>query len=310
MPISKQLTAHILMVRPAHFGFNAETAENNMFQTRPELDQVRQISQNAIKEFDQMVMNLREAGVDVMVHQDDGRIVRPDSVFPNNWLTMHADGKLITYPMYSALRRHERSEELVKRLETDYEVLERIHLENFEDHGLFLEGTGSMVFDHDHRIVYACKSQRTMEPVLEKLAGLIGYESVVFEASDKNGFPIYHTNVMMALGVDFVVICLDSVDPVSRPGLVEKFAKTGKEVVEISFEQMNSFAGNMIQLKSHNGKSLLVMSESAYLSLNPDQRERLGHKTRLFPVSIPTIEKIGGGSARCMIAENFLSPKS
>jgi hypothetical protein len=149
-----------------------------------------------------------------------------------------------------------------------------------------------------------------MEPVLEKLAGLIGYESVVFEASDKNGFPIYHTNVMMALGVDFVVICLDSVDPVSRPRLVDRLTKTGKEIVEISFDQMNSFAGNMIQLKTLKGQTILVMSESAYLSLNQNQRERLEHKTRLFPVSIPTIEKIGGGSARCMIAENFLSPKS
>jgi len=309
MSMSKQLTDQIVMVRPAHFGFNEETATNNKFQTAPSAEEASAVSNKAVMEFDTMVKDLRDAGVEVLVHQDDGKIIRPDSIFPNNWISMHADGKLITYPMFAPLRRNERSEELINRLGSEFDVSSRIHFENFEDHHLFLEGTGSMVFDHDHRIIYACRSQRTMEAVLEKVANVLDYEVVTFDAHDQSGYPVYHTNVMMAMGVDFVVICLDSVDKDSRENLIDIFSRTGKDIIEISLDQMNSFAGNMIQLKTHKGERLLVMSQSAFDCLNPKQRELLGCKTRLFPVQIPTIEKTGGGSARCMIAENFLTRK-
>jgi len=297
------------MIRPAHFGFNPETALNNKFQNNVSEISAAEVNQKAIAEFDNMVSLLQKSGIEVYIHNDDPLIVKPDAIFPNNWITMHEDGKLITYPMFAPLRQRERSEELIQKLSSQFLVKELIHFEQYENESKFLEGTGSMIFDRANQLVYACISERTNLELLSKLANILDYEIIEFDARDQNGFPIYHTNVMMALGQDFVVICLDSVNEDDHNKLTAAFNKTNKEVVNISFNQMNAFAGNMLQLINDEGNAILVMSNSAYQSLNSTQLQQLETKTKLLVVEIPTIEKIGGGSARCMIAENFLEPK-
>ncbi len=305
----RQLSSRVIMVRPAHFGFNPETALNNKFQTNVSEISASDLNQMAISEFDNMVALLQKNGIEVYIHNDDPNTVKPDAIFPNNWLTMHEDGKLITYPMFAPLRQRERSEELIQKISSQFLVNEHIHFEQYENENKFLEGTGSMIFDRTNQLVYACISERTNLDLLKKLADKLKYEVIDFDSRDQNGFPIYHTNVMMALGQDFVVICLESVNLDDQKKLIEVFNRTKKEIVNISFKQMNSFAGNMLQLISTEGQAILVMSNSAFQSLNSNQLQQLESKTKLLVVEIPTIEKIGGGSARCMIAENFLKPK-
>ncbi|MBK7812126.1 MAG: amidinotransferase [Saprospiraceae bacterium] len=305
----RQLSSRVIMVRPAHFGFNPETALNNKFQTNVSEISATDVNQKAIAEFDNMVALLQKNGIEVYIHNDDPLIVKPDAIFPNNWITMHEDGKLITYPMFAPLRQRERSEELIQKISSKFLVNEQIHFEQYENEDKFLEGTGSMIFDRTNQLVYACISERTNLDLLKKLAYKLEYEVIDFDSRDQNGFPIYHTNVMMALGQDFVVICLESVNIEDQKKLIDAFNKTNKEIVNITFKQMNAFAGNMLQLISIEGQAILVMSNSAYQSLNSTQLKQLESKTKLLVVEIPTIEKIGGGSARCMIAENFLEPK-
>ena len=306
--IRQQTTANILMVRPANFGFNAETAENNAFQQREGAENGETIRNNAIREFDAFVEKLREAGVNVIVAEDSPAPVKPDAVFPNNWVTFHQDGQIITYPMFAPTRRQERSEAVIKTvLNAGFLSAGCHHLEGTEAQEVFLEGTGSIIFDHPNRLAYACLSPRTDAALLNELGNLIGYEPVVFHAVDGDGQDIYHTNVMMAMGEDFVVICMDSVrNAEERQMLVDTFARTGKEVVDISLEQMNSFAGNMLQVRSTNGQRILVMSAKAYHALTPAQVDKLEQHTALLYSDLITIETYGGGSARCMMAEIFL----
>ncbi len=299
------------MVRPANFGFNEQTAVNNSFQTRDGVDAVW-LRVEAQKEFDQMVAVLRSKGIQVTVMDDTPQPVKPDAVFPNNWISFHEGGAVITYPMFAENRRLERREDIIDNLEKSFRIKNRYSLEFFEndDEPLILEGTGSMIIDRPNGIVYACISQRTDPLLLDKFNVLMGTQSILFKAVDRNGDEIYHTNVMMALGEDFVVICMDSIPSAdSRKLLYDTFAATAKEVVEITLEQMESFAGNMLEVTSLDGTRYLCMSQTAYDSLTGDQKNRLGAKTHILPIAIPNIEKYGGGSVRCMMAEIFLEPR-
>lgn len=296
------------MVRPANFGFNEETAASNAFQSRDGRLSSEVMRDKAIAEFDAFVQRLRTAGVHVLVAQDSDTPVKPDAVFPNNWATFHQEGILITYPMFAPTRRRERSEAVLQTaLDAGYHADRRVHLEDNEAAGRFLEGTGSIIFDHQHRLAYACLSPRTDAGLLDELCQILGYEKVVFHAVDANGQDIYHTNVMMAMGETFVVICLDTVrDPLERTMLEQKFRLTGKEIVSIGLEQMNRFAGNMLQVRNDRDETLLVMSEQAFQSLTPEQVQQIERHTKLLYSPIETIETYGGGSARCMMAEVFM----
>jgi hypothetical protein len=303
-----QTTPHILMVRPANFAFNEETATNNAFQRKDERFTPPEIQSNAIAEFDAFVAKLRLAGVNVIVVEDSSTPAKPDAVFPNNWVTFHQEGFVVTYPMFAPIRRLERREEVIEAVAREgFRIEARFHFEESEARGCFLEGTGSIVFDHEHRLAYACLSPRTEEALLGDLCQKIGYQPVVFCAVDASGQDIYHTNVMMAMGESFVVICLESVFEMDqRRMLEEQFRATGKEIIAISWQQMNAFAGNMLQVRSINGQLILVMSTTAFEALAPEQIESLGRHTHLLHSPIHTIEQYGGGSARCMMAEIFL----
>lgn len=296
------------MVRPANFAFNEETAANNAFQSRDNNMSAVEMRQHALREFDEFVTKLRDAGVHVIVAEDSPDPAKPDAVFPNNWVSFHQEGFVVTYPMFAPTRRRERREEVIEEiLQQGFSSGNHIHLEGNEADNRFLEGTGSIIFDHQNRLAYACLSPRTDAALLDELCQKIGYQKIVFHAVDANGQDIYHTNVMMALGETFVVICLDAVrDPQERRMLEEKFRETGKEIMDISLEQMNAFAGNMLQVRNDSGETILVMSEQAYRSLTPAQIRDLERHTKLLYSPITTIETYGGGSARCMMAEVFL----
>lgn len=304
----QQTTQHILMVRPANFGFNEETAANNAFQRREGALDAAEIKSRALQEFDAFVETLRAAGVDVIVAKDSASPVKPDAVFPNNWATYHQEGLIVTYPMFAPTRRRERRRQVLDTvLRAGFHADRRVNLEFNEKIDRFLEGTGSIIFDHQHRLAYACLSPRTDAALLDELCQILGYEKVVFQAVDGSGQDIYHTNVMMAMGETFVVICLATVrDSEERRQLEQLFEKTGKEIVDISLEQMNRFAGNMLQVRNASGQTFLVMSSQAYQSLTPTQTQTLERHTQLLHSPIDTIETYGGGSARCMMAEVFL----
>ncbi len=298
------------MVRPARFGFNPETAENNSFQQNDNSLTNDEIAQKAIEEFDNFVAKLKAEDINVDVFQDLDDPNTPDAVFPNNWITFHSDGTIISYPMYAPIRRLERRRDIVDDIEKMFTISKDYTFEQYEDQGLFLEGTGSLILDRENKIAYAALSPRTNVQLLDKWCLLMGYTKVNFLAVDRNEEPIYHTNVMMALGEDFVVICLDSIrDNDEKNAVLNFFEKTNKKVIDISYDQMESFAGNMLQLRSNNGLTHLVMSSTARKSLQPDQIDQIEKFTNILVGDIPTIETYGGGSVRCMIAENFLTRK-
>jgi len=303
-------TNNILMIRPAHFGFNTQTAGNNAFQSDDKGESATNIAKKAKEEFDEMVNILRSNGVNIIVIEDTDLPEKPDAVFPNNWVSFHVNGAVITYPMFAPNRRIERREDIIDEIGKAFDVKRRYTFEHYEEEDMFLEGTGSMLFDRDHKIVYACLSQRTDARLIDKFCVLVEYERVVFHAVDRNGMPIYHTNVMMALGEDFAVLCRESIqNPDELKELEEVLAHTGKEIVDISYDQMGAFAGNMLQVRNETGQTFLVMSQSAYDSLNESQIDLLSSKTQLLPIDISTIEYYGGGSVRCMMAEVFLPKK-
>lgn len=299
-----QATNHILMIRPVNFKFNVQTAGNNKFQ-QESLDS--NVHEQALKEFDDFVTLLRSNGVDVIVVNDTLEPATPDSIFPNNWVSFHEDGSVFLYPMFSENRREERRRDIIDQLATRFELNHIGDLSFFEQQVLFLEGTGSMVLDRENKIAYACLSVRTDEEVLNNFCMLTGYTPFTFQAIDQSRFPIYHTNVMMCVGDAFAVVCFESIpDAIEREELRHSFLNTHKEVIEISFDQMNQFAGNMLQVKNNSGENLLVMSEQAYLSLNASQISSLEKYCKLIYAPLYTIEKNGGGSARCMLAEVHL----
>lgn len=299
-----QTTNHILMIRPVDFKFNEQTAANNKFQ---QATAAADVQQQALAEFDGFVRVLRTNGVEVTVIDDTLEPATPDSIFPNNWVSFHDNGDVILYPMFSENRRAERRKDILDTVHEHFMITRTIDLTANETENLFLEGTGSLVLDRPNRIAYACLSLRTDKKVLAEFCSKTGYKSVVFNAVDSKGFPIYHTNVMMCIGDTFAVVCFESIpDALERDELRHSFLNTQKEVIEISFDQMNQFAGNMLQVISKSGDSLLVMSEQAYLSLNQTQIAALEKYCKIVYAPLYTIEKNGGGSARCMLAEIHL----
>ncbi len=298
------------MIRPANFGFNEETAESNSFQSKDTSLSTSEIKQKAISEFDNFVSVLRSKGIHVHVIEDTGTPVKPDAVFPNNWVTFHQDGTVITYPMFAEARRAERREDVIESLMEQFEVKEVKHLDAFESQNQFLEGTGSMILDRVNKYVYACVSPRTDAVLLEAFCEMTGYEAVLFQSVDAQGQDIYHTNVMMALGETFMVICLDTIkDEAQRNRIKAVSSASNKEIIELTFDQILAFAGNMLQLRNDDGETFLVMSQQAYESLRPDQIQAIKEHTNILYSPINTIEKFGGGSARCMMAEIFLPLK-
>lgn len=299
-----QTTPHILMIRPSRFNFNVETAVNNSFQIHSG-DQM--VSENALKEFDQMVAILQDNDIDVTVVQDTEHPYTPDSIFPNNWISFHSDGTICLYPMFAENRRKERKPSVLKQIETKFEILHTVDFTEQENRNRYLEGTGSMVLDRDHKIAYACLSVRTDENVLQQFCDEMGYSPIVFEAVDGEGYPIYHTNVMMCVANQFVIICLDSIpQETEREKLITAITNTGKKIIPISIDQMNHFAGNMLQVQNKMGTQFLVMSTQAYKSLSEEQIQQINQFNSIIHADIQTIELNGGGSARCMMAEVFL----
>jgi len=265
----------------------------------------KEISQQALKEFDELVKKLRAEGVNVKVFDDTSDPVKPDAIFPNNWVSFHDDGRIVTYPMYSPLRRLERRNDILIRVAEDYGFEEKVDLEDYEEESLFLEGTGSMVLDRVNKIAYACLSPRTNPDVLEKWCEAMDYRSFTFKAVF-DGQDIYHTNVMMAIGDGIAVVCFDVVEENKRDEFHELLVTTGHEIVGLTEAQVGSFAGNMLAVRNKKGEQLMVMSGSAFRSLLPDQISLIEKHARIVYSDVGTIESVGGGSVRCMIAENFL----
>jgi hypothetical protein len=299
----------VLMVRPANFGFNPLTAASNVFQ-----HQTLELSPDIVRsqarlEFDLFVEKLIAAGIDVIIVEDSPEPITPDAVFPNNWISFHEDGTVVLYPMMAQNRRMERREDVILTLEKDYKfkVNRILDLSFYEQFDLFLEGTGSMVLDYISKKAYANLSPRTEESVLDRFCQEMNYQKEIFNSVDENGMEIYHANVVMCIGTGYVVYCLESiVDEAERINLLHTFESTGHEIIDISYHQLSCFAGNMMELKNQQGDPFLVMSENAYHSLGKDQVKRLSKRAEILFSPLDTIEKYGGGSARCMITGIFL----
>ncbi len=304
--MDRQVTDTIMMIRPHHFGFNAETSGDNAFQSSGGDHSSAQIKTQAQEEFDNMVEMLRHHDITVEVFDDTSDPPKPDAVFPNNWVSFHEDGAIITYPLLSPLRRSERREDIIDVLSKRYGFERRYSFEQYELKNQFLESTGSMVLDRPAKTVFVCLSERSNPIVLDKFCALTGFDRVVFKAYDRDKRPVYHTNVMMCIGKKIAIVCLEAIeDPNERRSVVDRLQNNGKEICEISMDQMYAFAGNMLELQGKKGQSYLVMSRQAFLSLTPDQMHFL--KASLIPLytSLDFIEQFGGGSARCMMAEIF-----
>ncbi len=312
---NQQLTDTILMIRPVRFGYNAETAVNNHYQQfliglTPE-----EIQQRAQQEFDAFVKLLRAHEVNVITVEDTPEKDTPDSIFPNNWISFHDDGTVVTYPMWAPNRRLERREDIIGILQREhrFSITRKIDYSHFENEEQYLEGTGSVVLDRQNRIAYAGVSPRTHLSLLEEFCAEFGFRPVAFYASQmtERGFAdIYHTNVMMSIGENLAIFCDDAVrNKWDRAQVLDVIRQSGKEVVSITEDQCNHFAGNMLQVKSRSGDKFLVMSEQAYRSLTAEQVRRIEQHTAILYSSLATIEFCGGGSARCMMAEVFLPKK-
>ncbi len=305
--MQEYISNKILMIEPVAFGFNPETATNNYFQK----ESTREDAQTqALAEFQNMVELLRSKSIEVIIIQDTLEPHTPDSIFPNNWISFHEDGTFVTYPMFAVNRRTERREDIIEYLyNRGFHASKRIDYSNFENNQIFLEGTGSVVLDRKHRRAYACLSPRTNRELFLRFCEDLGYKPIYFDALHQVGGdmrPIYHTNVMMAIGSTYAVICLESiVNQEQREMVGRELQTTGHDVIEITSEQMNRFAGNMLEIKALDGALYLCLSQSAYNALSEAQRTQLARHAQLLIIPIPTIEALGGGSVRCMMAELF-----
>ena len=306
-----QTASTVLMVEPIAFGYNAQTAENNYFQVE---QKDADIQTKALDEFNSFVDKLKSKGINVITVKDTLNPHTPDSIFPNNWVSFHDDGKVVLYPMFAPNRRVERRADILEILKDNgFEITEIEDLSHFENQQKFLEGTGSMIFDHDHNIAYGSVSLRLDEELFRQFCQKFGFRPVVFHSYQNAGdqrLPIYHTNVMMCVADKFVVICLDCIDDeLEREKVQEVIKSTQKEIIEISEDQMQQFAGNMLQVQNEAGEKFLVMSESAYRSLTAQQISAIEKYCEIIYSDLNTIETNGGGSARCMLAEVFLPKK-
>lgn len=305
-----QCASHILMVRPAAFQFNEQTAQTNDYQQRPSLSNEEAILK-AQEEFDNMVEILEQNDINVWVVEDTEEPIKPDAIFPNNWISMHQNGAIYLYPMKTPNRSAERRPDIIEFISDNFEVDEVNDWSKYENEGLALEGTGSMIFDHVHHKIYACLSPRTNEKLLQKFAKEIGYEPILFNAYKRNGAEQYHTNVVMCIGEEFAIVCLDSItNKAEKRDVKNSLEEDGFEIIEISQEQLEEhFAGNMLQVYNDNKINFLVMSERAHKSLTSHQINQIEAHTEIISVPIYFIEEVGGGSARCMMAEIFLEEK-
>ncbi|MCG7281994.1 arginine deiminase-related protein [Chryseobacterium taklimakanense] len=306
-----QTTDTVLMIEPVAFGYNAQTAENNYFQVNSENSETQE---KALQEFKNFVEKLRSKGITVITVKDTLEPHKPDSIFPNNWVSFGSDGKAFLYPMFAPNRRDERRPEILEAVENaGYDIKQIEDISNSENEGKYLEGTGSMIFDHTNKIAYGSVSLRLDEGLFRKFCAENGYEPVVFHSYQNAGeerLPIYHTNVMMCVADRFVVICLDCIDDeIEREKVQEVIKSSGKQLIEISEDQLQNFAGNMLQVHNSDGKTFLVMSQTAYHSLTAEQIAQIEKYSEIIYADLNTIEVNGGGSARCMLAEVFL-PKA
>lgn len=305
-----QITDTILMVRPAAFGPNEETATTNFFQSPTKKLDSQSLQQLALKEFDNMVDVLQQHGINVLVIEDTPTPIKPSAVFPNNWFSTSPEGIISIFPLYAPNRRPEKRDDILKLLAEKFVVKDAQDWSEFEAEGKFLEGTGSMVIDHENKVIYTCYSPRTNISVLEEFANANKYRAIAFLATDKNGHPVYHTNVVMTVGENFVVLCEEAIDEEWELIAIRQLLdSSGHDVIRITKEQMHCFAGNMLQVKNNRGEKILVMSQTTFDSLYKDQKEELSARSILLPISIPVIEQTEGGSVRCMMAEIFLEKK-
>lgn len=296
------------MIRPVRFGFNEQTADSNAFQDIKLAAQTKDVAQeDARREFDEMARQLQAVGVDVMVYEDTPEPYTPDSIFPNNWVSFHASGTVILYPMQAENRRLERQQAIIDDLSRKFHVSRIIDLTHFEEEGKFLEGTGSVVLDRMHRVAFASLSPRTHPDVLAEFSRQTGYRTVSFHSTDAIGKAVYHTNVVMCIAENCAIVCLSAItDPDERLMVRQELEKLNKQIIDISLEQMASFAGNMLMVQTKKGAKLLVMSTRAYKSLTLKQVDQLNEYATLIHFDLPMIEGNGGGSARCMMTEVHL----
>lgn len=304
-----RLANQLLLVRPAHFSSNPETAQDNAFQQEVPAGAENKVHQKALDEFNQFLLKLWAARIDVLVLDDLEEPATPDAVFPNNWISFHKGGRVVLYPMFSPTRRLERHPDILKQMQEEHGLpfSEVIDLTYFEEQGKFLESTGSMVLDRKHRIAYACLSNRTHIEPLQVFCEKLNYRPIVFHAVDQDGLPIYHTNVIMCIGADFALVCLEAIHDEEEQGLLlEALVDTGKEIIDLSLAQVKKMAGNMLHARNKSGEPVLILSEKAYKALRKDQFEELNSRTKMVRADLRTIEAHGGGSARCMLAEVFV----
>jgi hypothetical protein len=310
-PPQQQCADAVLMIRPASFDYNPETALTNKMQRPSDREDSRTLAR---LEFDGLVRALKSEGIEVCAVEDTTEPAKPDAVFPNNWVSFHADGTVVLYPMQAETRRRERRREVIDAVveRLGFKVARILDLTHHEREGRFLEGTGSLILDHVERVVYASLSPRTHPAVVEEWAREMGYSPCVFSAFDRGGVPLYHTNVLMCVGARMAVIGTEAVAPGDRARVVDRLRVGGREVIEIGHDEIERFAGNMLELATWDealgDSQVLVMSESARQGLRPENFARLSAATdAVLAVPVPTIERLGGGSVRCMLAEVFLS---
>jgi hypothetical protein len=297
--------ATVLMVRPVSFGYNAQTAANNFFQNQPALA-ATEIQKAVQEEFDNAVKQLTNAGIEVAVFDDTTEPPKPDAIFPNNWFCTMPGKSIQIFPLFAKNRRPERRADIVQQLValTDSRTIDDWSV--YEANETYLEGTGSMVFDHEHKIAYAAVSERTDNELFKKFCRASGYTAFTFHASDELEQPIYHTNVLLCIGNGFAILCEEAVeDTDEKEALINNLQNTGYKVISITHKQAKAFAGNMLQLKDNQNNPVLVMSASANNSLNAETKNEIEKYTQLLVISVPTIESIGGGGIRCMMAELF-----
>ena len=306
-----QLASAVLMITPVRFESNPSTAASNKFQGRNP-DSPNKQQRDAAEEFVGLRAALETSGIEVIQVDDTVEPHTPDAIFPNNWVSFHADGTVVLYPMEAPNRRAERRPDIIETLVEDHEFIVRkiVDLSTHEAQAQYLEGTGSLVLDRVNRVAYACLSSRTHLDALGDFAQRMGYEVLAFDAHDRNGAPIYHTNVLMSVGEALAVICAEAIPREDqRDAVLRRLADTGHEVVTIDFDQMDAFAGNLLELRSVDGERILAMSEQAKQSLDVEQMEKLAANAQIVSAPINRIESSAGGSVRCMLAEIHLNKR-
>ena len=303
-----QVPSTVVMVRPASFGFNPDTANTILFQRETTDTSRRDVERRARIEFDILAGRLKDTGVDLIIFEDKEELHTPDAVFPNNWISFHDDGTVVLYPMFAPSRRPERRRDIIEKLQSSGFVVSRtVDLTHHENEGRFLEGTGSVVFDHVHRRAYAGLSPRTSPEVLDELCRTLKYSAITFRALHEDGHPVYHTDMVMTICERFVVVCSESIaDVAERKSVIDSLKATGREIIPIDIKQLKQFAGNVLQLQAKNGSGILAISTSACLALRPDQRNAIQRHVEIVESPLPVFESIGGGSARCMMADVHL----